>query len=172
MKSNKGFSLVELIIVIAIMAILVGVIAPQLIKYMEKTNVASDTQLCDTVHSAILAALSDPDINASTDVYTQVYLSLFMKPNYDAKIIATASGYQNCDFAKAVAETVGFNPFAESGSKYMKSSPAKYSGNLKFKVNSTGSQFYIYIEHSDSTGKKKDNTTIGSSDVICAPNYK
>ncbi|MCQ2541905.1 MAG: prepilin-type N-terminal cleavage/methylation domain-containing protein, partial [Lachnospiraceae bacterium] len=30
MKNNKGFSLVELIIVIAIMAILVGVIAPQL----------------------------------------------------------------------------------------------------------------------------------------------
>ncbi|MBR3517707.1 MAG: prepilin-type N-terminal cleavage/methylation domain-containing protein, partial [Lachnospiraceae bacterium] len=31
MKNNKGFSLVELIIVIAIMAILVGVMAPQLI---------------------------------------------------------------------------------------------------------------------------------------------
>ncbi|MBP3295880.1 MAG: prepilin-type N-terminal cleavage/methylation domain-containing protein, partial [Lachnospiraceae bacterium] len=29
MKNNKGFSLVELIIVIAIMAILVGVMAPQ-----------------------------------------------------------------------------------------------------------------------------------------------
>ncbi|HAL02696.1 MAG TPA: hypothetical protein DCP07_05005, partial [Lachnospiraceae bacterium] len=36
MKNNKGFSLVELIIVIAIMAILVGVMAPQLIKYIEK----------------------------------------------------------------------------------------------------------------------------------------
>ena len=38
MKNNKGFSLVELIIVIAIMAILVGVIAPQLILYIEKSR--------------------------------------------------------------------------------------------------------------------------------------
>ena len=46
---NKGFSLVELIIVIAIMAILVGLMAPQLIKYIEKTNVSSDEQLLDSV---------------------------------------------------------------------------------------------------------------------------
>ena len=38
MKSgeNKGFSLVELIIVIAIMAVLVGVLTPIMIKYVEK----------------------------------------------------------------------------------------------------------------------------------------
>ena len=62
MKNNKGFSLVELIIVIAIMAILVGVMAPQLIKYIEKTNESSDTQLCDTVRSALTTAALDPDI--------------------------------------------------------------------------------------------------------------
>ena len=32
--NNKGFSLVELIIVIAIMAVLVGVLAPQFMKYV------------------------------------------------------------------------------------------------------------------------------------------
>ena len=37
-KNNKGFSLVELIVVIAIMAVLVGVLAPQLIKYVEKSR--------------------------------------------------------------------------------------------------------------------------------------
>ena len=35
-KDNKGFSLVELIIVIAIMAILAGALAPALIKYIAK----------------------------------------------------------------------------------------------------------------------------------------
>ena len=62
MKNNKGFSLVELIIVIAIMAILVGVMAPQLIKYIEKTNVSSDTQLCDSVRTALTTACMDPDV--------------------------------------------------------------------------------------------------------------
>lgn len=62
-KNNKGFSLVELIIVIAIMAILVGVMAPQLIKYIEKSKVSSDKSLCDTVRSAVSTALLDPDVN-------------------------------------------------------------------------------------------------------------
>lgn len=56
---NKGFSLVELIIVIAIMAILVGVMAPQLIKYIEKTNISADKQLCDSVASAITYSMTD-----------------------------------------------------------------------------------------------------------------
>ena len=50
---RKGFSLVELIIVIAIMAILVGVMAPMLMRYIEKSNVSADIQLCDTVREAI-----------------------------------------------------------------------------------------------------------------------
>ena len=69
MKNNKGFSLVELIIVIAIMAILVGVMAPQLIKYIEKSRISSDTQLCDTVRSAITTAVLDPAVvEANIDI--------------------------------------------------------------------------------------------------------
>ena len=36
--NNKGFSLIELIIVIAIMAILVAIIAPNLTKYLGKSK--------------------------------------------------------------------------------------------------------------------------------------
>lgn len=41
-SSDRGFSLVELIIVIAIMAVLVGVLAPQYLSYMHKARVAAD----------------------------------------------------------------------------------------------------------------------------------
>ena len=37
--NNKGFSLVELIIVIAIMAVLAGALAPALITYIEKSRI-------------------------------------------------------------------------------------------------------------------------------------
>ena len=41
-RGNGGFSLVELIIVIAIMAVLVGILAPQYLSYMHKAKVAAD----------------------------------------------------------------------------------------------------------------------------------
>lgn len=59
---NKGFSLVELIIVIAIMVLLVGLLAPQYIKYLDKSRIAADTQLLDNVRQAMTTTLLDPDV--------------------------------------------------------------------------------------------------------------
>lgn len=50
---NKGFSLVELIVVIAIMAILVGVAVPVYSSYIEKSQKAKDEQMIDEIKHAI-----------------------------------------------------------------------------------------------------------------------
>ncbi|MEG2700820.1 MAG: prepilin-type N-terminal cleavage/methylation domain-containing protein, partial [Hungatella sp.] len=51
-KSNAGFSLIELIIVMAIMAVLTGVLAPQYIKYVEKSRVVADDTNAEEVKKA------------------------------------------------------------------------------------------------------------------------
>lgn len=61
MKNNKGFSLVELIIVIAIMAILAGALAPALIKYINKSRRSADVSNADTIRTACQTAMSDED---------------------------------------------------------------------------------------------------------------
>lgn len=60
--SNKGFSLVELIIVIAIMAILAGAIAPALIRYIDKSRKSNDVSSCKTIKTAVETALGNEDI--------------------------------------------------------------------------------------------------------------
>ena len=64
-KNDKGFSLVELIIVIAIMAVLVGVLAPQFIKYVEQSRRGTDIQNAAQIQTAILADMADGKITAS-----------------------------------------------------------------------------------------------------------
>lgn len=68
MKSNKGFSLIELIIVIAIMAVLIAVLAPQYLQYVEKTKRTTDASSFQEVVKAAEAAIADPTVkfNGST----------------------------------------------------------------------------------------------------------
>ena len=63
--NNKGFSLVELIIVIAIMAVLVGVLAPQFIKYVEKSKESKDITNLDSCVEAVKVYYADKDWPAS-----------------------------------------------------------------------------------------------------------
>ncbi len=65
-KLNKGFSLVELIVVIAIMAVLVGVIATQFVKYVGKSTDTADKTNVDSLQSAANAVLADPDLGPIT----------------------------------------------------------------------------------------------------------
>lgn len=64
--NNKGFSLVELIIVIAIMAILIVVLAPQYLKYVEKSRNSTDLQSATEFKDACEIWAADPDAGATS----------------------------------------------------------------------------------------------------------
>ncbi|MCR4840655.1 MAG: prepilin-type N-terminal cleavage/methylation domain-containing protein [Lachnospiraceae bacterium] len=64
--NNKGFSLVELIIVIAIMAIIVGVVTPAYLKYVEKSRIAADMVIFDNIYKAFKTELAVSEYNDET----------------------------------------------------------------------------------------------------------
>ena len=57
-NDKKGFSLVELIIVMAIMAILVGIVASQVIPYMEKSRQSKDQQVISSICTDVVSAIA------------------------------------------------------------------------------------------------------------------
>ena len=61
-KNNKGFSLVELIVVIAIMAVLMVVLAPAMLRYVEKARVQKDESAAAEVRNAVELALADEQV--------------------------------------------------------------------------------------------------------------
>ncbi len=97
-KKNTGFSLIELIIVIAIIAALAGFLAPALIRYIEKSRRSADLQTADRMQATLQRVLAetefDPGVgqciiianetttynNPATDVKDELFIALGQVP--------------------------------------------------------------------------------------------
>lgn len=130
--NNKGFSLVELIIVIAIMAILLGVMAPQLIRYMEKANVSSDKQFADTVRTAVTVAMMDPDVIGATAPGIPAN-------DVEIKLDNTDANFKD-EFEKSVAETLGHSDVTKLTDTWVKEKlKSKDAETVWFKITGSNS---------------------------------
>lgn len=102
--TNKGFSLVELIIVIAIMAVLVGVLAPQFLKYVEQSRRSTDIQSASSLQTAFLTAIADSEIKgtagtaATPVIVTDESVTKPSSVSAYPKVTATLSGIDTTGF--------------------------------------------------------------------------
>lgn len=69
-NNNKGFSLVELIVVIAIMAVLVAVLAPQFTKYIDQSRKSNDAATVSGIVTAAQVGIADAAYEIQPDTYT------------------------------------------------------------------------------------------------------
>jgi len=88
--NNKGFSLVELIIVIAIMAILVGVVGTQVIPYMENSRKAKDQQIISSWNTAAMSAYSNAAAKIDADATYTITITV-SSPNSSVGVTADTS---------------------------------------------------------------------------------
>lgn len=117
--NNKGFSLVELIIVIAIMVILIAVLAPQYLRYVEKSRVASDQNTVVEYINAMQTVASDPEISltaGSTTLYVEIKADGTIEVGADLKDVLT--NYGILDSTTLNSSKVQSTAYKGSGGKY------------------------------------------------------
>ena len=106
MSKNKGFSLVELIIVIAIIAILSAALAPQIMKYIEKARVSTDKRTCQSLKSCLYAALTNDDVWNDMGIYRQRDFKIYLRMSDDNSKMLIAGLLYNDDSATEIRKIV------------------------------------------------------------------
>ena len=100
MKKNQGFSLVELIVVIAIMAVLVGVLAPAYLRYVEKSRKSSDVSSISDIIAAAEKVAIDPQFDLAN-----VYFHISSNGSGQVSLsITTTANDTNGDITGAITE--------------------------------------------------------------------
>lgn len=74
-KNKKGFSLIELIIVIAIMVALIAVMAPAFVKYVQKSRDAALATAAEDYATAASTYLADPETTVFPDDNSKITIS-------------------------------------------------------------------------------------------------
>ena len=148
--NNKGFSLVELIIVIAIMAILIVVLAPQYLKYVEKSRNSTDLQSATEFKDACEIWAADPE--AGTGGTTA------FKNGDNFSIVVDSTGITSTipDAVKSALDNAGV-----STTKFKCVSKTNWSDfTLGLKVNDNGSITWTYSDSgtNNNFGKAMENS--------------
>jgi type IV pilus assembly protein PilA len=99
MKNEQGFSLVELLIVVAIIAIIAAIAVPSLLTSKQAANEASAIQGCRTLGSAEIAF-------AATNNQAYTTLDVLVAGNYlDSRFNTSGNGFNGYTYAPGAVAT-------------------------------------------------------------------
>ncbi len=143
-RCHSGFSLVELIVTVLIMAIIAVALAPQVVKWIDNSRLASDVKTRDDIKDACALALTDTD--AFNRVKDGGYVITVTKDSTGATsyVYDDSTGHDitpntSDAFWHSLLETEGCSSFSDFEDKFkLKSTVSEGSIILKVKVYESG----------------------------------
>lgn len=158
--NDKGFTILELIVVIGILSILVVIAALQFIFYLEKANVSADIQLCDSIQEALQIASNDPAVVTNVDGSAELIILL-----EGGDVIPLSELDGDTLFNKCVCDITGFDAFDDSEClKFMSSRPAREEGVIYCQTYE--GILYVWLNHSDAEGHQGDYSATDATELI------
>lgn len=121
LKAKKGFTLVELIVVIAIIGVLAAILVPTMLGYVENSRITSADQIAKTIKDAAQVAATEMDTQgmglattkvvalgtytpaANNNAATVVFSTASAQPTNPEGVIGVAVNYKGQQTAKAPA---------------------------------------------------------------------
>ena len=147
--NKKGFTIVELVIVIAVIAILAGVLIPTFATVVDKANKSSAEQQARSFYTLLEAATAAPTTYTKNSVTYEISLQ-----KTGLVVTKTAGGNEHVNANVIIYELLGDDGVKYKGAK-VGSSVTNWSGNSwkiqKIYFQPKGSKYYVEINLADGT---------------------
>lgn len=150
-KNNKGFSLVELIVVVAIMAVLLGVLVPTLVRHIESSRLSKDKKNLDELRVAMEVALANEDFADIT--CTDLMIDTDASDDTDASVDINTD-----DFRKKTSKAFYDEVVANFSNKSTVALTSKLKKGCEIKVTIADGRVKIDVKPSESNDLKEDYT--------------
>ncbi len=194
-NDKQGFTLIELIIVIAILGVLAAILVPNMLTYLEKAKQVNDLQMAKQLVRATQIAVADPSNNIppNTEIYVVWETDSFDTADISGRIyvdtsynISSPGNYEN-DPAHAYEETLlieigtimmdtagdgALDPEDAwgAGRPYYYIGPAQSQAgkvtDFKFSINSSTGEISYYVDKYRPIPVDKDDPTFPWTSVI------